>query len=113
MGQDIDPQPKRPALLIPMYIATASLNGLDVHSTLLSLDRGHREGNPLLGSGRPAVLIGAKVASTAFTVWMTERLWKKNRVGAVLVMVGVNAGLSAVVVNNYRIAGLRNGRPPS
>jgi hypothetical protein len=49
-------------------------------------------------------MLGAKVASSAVTIFLAEKLWKKNRVAAVVMMAGVNVGLSAVVANNYRMA---------
>ena len=95
---------KRPAALLPLYISQATLHGLDVHSTLRALEGGHREVNPLFKDSSAGTLIGAKVASTALSVWLAERLWKKHRVASVVVMAGVNAGLAAVVANNYRVA---------
>lgn len=68
-----------------------------------AIDNGHREGNPLLDDANQAQIIGAKLAASAATVWLTEKLWKKNRLAAVLVMAGVNTGMAMVVANNYRI----------
>ena len=100
-----DAQHARPRLLVPLYVMQFTLNGLDVHSTLRALDAGHREGNPLFESGSAKKMVGAKLASSAVSVLLAEKLWKKNRVAAVLMMAGVNAGLTAVVANNYRLAG--------
>lgn len=96
-------QERRPAALVPLYIAQATLHGLDVHSTMRGLDRGHREANPLLKNATSGQVIGAKIASSAATVWMTEKLWRKNRVAAVVVMAGMNVALTAVVAHNYRL----------
>ena len=95
---------KRPAALVPLYISQAALHALDVHSTLHALEGGHREVNPIFKGTSAGTLIGAKVASTALSVWLAEKLWKKHRVVSVVVMAGVNAGLAAVVANNYRVA---------
>lgn len=95
--------PERPRLLIPLYVTQFALHGLDVHSTVQALDAGHREGNPLLRNANSTQMIGAKLASSAATVWLAEKLWKKNRVAAVVMMAGVNVGLTAVVANNYRL----------
>ena len=97
------PGPTRPALLIPMYVANAALHGLDVYSTSASLRAGHREANPLLRNANPASVIGIKAAAAMTTVFVAEKLWRRNRTAAVAVMVGVNVGLAAVVANNYRI----------
>jgi hypothetical protein len=87
-----------------------TLNGLDVHSTLRALDAGYREANPLFDDGDAKKMIGAKIASSAISVYVAEKLWKKNRVAAVLMMVGVNAGLAAVVATNYRLAEVHTRR---
>ena len=95
---------RRPAALVPLYVAQVTLHGLDLHSTMRALDQGHREANPFLKNATSGQMIGAKIATSAATVWLSEKLWKKNRVAAVVVMSGVNAALAAVVANNYRIA---------
>ena len=95
---------ERPRALMPLYAMQIALNGLDVHSTMRALDAGHREVNPLFKDGSAAKLIGAKVASSALSFYLAEKLWKKNRVAAVVMMASVNAGMMAVVANNYRVA---------
>ena len=95
--------PNRPALLIPMYLANAALHGLDAYSTSEALKAGHREANPLLRNANLATMIGVKAAATITSVFVAEKLWRRNRTAAVAVMVGVNVGLAAVVANNYRI----------
>lgn len=92
--------PKRPGILIPLYAMHFSLHGLDVHSTLQAIKRGHREANPLLKNATSGQLIGAKLASSAATVWLAEKLWKKNRPAAVVLVAALNVALAAVVANN-------------
>lgn len=95
---------ERPRILIPLYAMQITLNGLDVHSTLRALEAGHREANPLFEDGSARKMIGAKIASSTISVFLAEKLWKKNRVAAVVLVAGVNAALAAVVTNNYRLA---------
>ena len=95
--------PSRPALLIPMYVANATLHGLDTYSTSEALKAGHREANPFLRNANVATMIGVKAAATVTGVFVAEKLWRRNRAAAVGVMVGMNVGLAAVVANNYRI----------
>lgn len=97
-------KPKRPRMLIPLYVMQFSLHGLDAHSTLQALERGHREANPLLRNATSEQMIGAKLASSVASVWLAEKLWRKNRAAAMVLMAAVNVGLAAVVANNYRIA---------
>ena len=104
IGAPATAKPKRPKMLMPLYAMHLSLHGLDVHSTLQARERGHREANPLLRNVTSGQMIGAKLASSAASVWIAERLWKKNRPAAIVLMAAVNVGLAAVVANNYRIA---------
>lgn len=99
----------RPGLLIPLYAVNATLHGLDIHSTMRSLEAGNREANPLMSGMSTKTMIGVKVAASATSIWASEKLWKRNRWTAVGVMVATNALLSAAVAQNYRIT--RRARP--
>ena len=94
---------RRPALLLPLYAGNIALHAFDLRSTKLALQAGHREGNPLFEDASFGAMTGAKVAASAATVLIVEKLWKRNRVAAVGVMLAANVGLSAVVANNYRL----------
>jgi hypothetical protein len=96
---------RRPALLMPLYISHVTLQGLDVHSTVRALQAGGREANPLLRHVTPAGMIAAKAAASASTLFLTEKLWRRNRKAAVITMLAANAAMSFVVANNYRIGG--------
>ena len=95
---------RRPAALPALYLSFAVLQGLDAHSTLTAVRGGGREVNPAVKGlvNQPASFVGAKIAATAGTLYLTERLWKKHRVAAVVLMVAVNATYGAIVANNYR-----------
>jgi hypothetical protein len=41
---------------------------------------------------------------TASVIACTERLWRHNRVAAVVTMIAVNGAYAAIVANNYRTA---------
>ena len=99
-----DVEPKRPALLIPLYAANATLHGLDLWTTRRALDAGHREGNPLFEDASFKTMTGAKIAASAATMFAVEKLWRKNRVAAVSLMLVTNVGLTAVAAHNYRLA---------
>lgn len=103
-GAQDQAEPQRPTALLPLYVSQIALHGLDLHSTLSALARGHREANPLFNDATAGRLIGAKMASSALSVYLSERLWKKNRVASIVVVTGVNVALAAIVANNYRIA---------
>lgn len=104
------PEVKRPAVLPALYMSFVALQAWDVHTTSAALKTGAREANPLAApfAGSSAKTITLKAASTASTVFFAERLWKQNKVAAVVVMVAINGGTAAVAMNNARIA--RRGR---
>ena len=98
---------RRPSALIPMYGSLVVLQGLDIHSTRRGMSSGKtRESNPLMGSvvENGAAFIAVKAASTAGTIWASEKLWKRHPKKAVLFTVLVNATMAAVVAHNYRVA---------
>ena len=97
---------KRPASLIPMYASFALLQGLDYHSTTSAVSSGAgREGNPVMGSvvGNKGAFLALKAASTAGVVLMGEKLWKKNRAGAIVFMAVANGVMASVVAHNYSV----------
>ncbi len=98
-------EPRRPSLLLPMYVSFSTLQALDYHSTTRALSTGAgREANPLMRSvvdNRPA-FIAVKAAATTAIVWQAERMWKKHPVGAVIFMAAANGAMAAVVAHNYR-----------
>jgi len=98
-------QSDRPKSLIPLYVSFAALQALDAHSTLQAIDNGHGEGNPLVGTftTTPGAMVGLKLASTAGTIYLTERLWRKHRGAAIALMIAVNGAYAAVVAHNYRV----------
>jgi heme A synthase len=97
----------RPRPLVPLYVAFAVLQGLDGATTVRALGRGAVEANPLLGgvAGNPAALFAAKAGTAVGSILLTERLWKRNRVAAIALMVALNGAYAAVVAHNYRVGG--------
>jgi hypothetical protein len=95
---------KRPTLLPSLYGTFATLQVLDVISTRKALAAGGHEANPLMRNGNLGTTIALKAASATATIYLTERLWKQNRVAAVVVMAAINGLGLAVVAHNSRIA---------
>jgi hypothetical protein len=95
--------PPTPVSLTNLYLKHAALQSLDVMTTLSALNKGHAESNPLFSGGHPALIVGAKVAASSLSVYLTQKLWKRNPKAAVVTMVVTNAVLSAVVVNNSAV----------
>jgi Domain of unknown function (DUF5658) len=97
-------RPQRPDTLLPLYFSYATLQALDIHSTMRALDRGAVEANPLMKNltASPASLVAVKVAGAAGVLYTTEQLWKKNPTAAVVFMIAANSAMAWVVQNNYR-----------
>jgi len=97
---------ERPSVLVPLYVGFATLQGMDYHSTSRALASGAgREANPMMRTivrNRPA-FIAVKAAASAGVILVGERLWKRNRVGAVVFMVVANGAMAAVVAKNYSV----------
>jgi hypothetical protein len=98
----VEPEP-RPAALVSLYAMQGVLQGLDAYTTLKGLSKGHRELNPLLKGGNPTLIVGAKIAAASLNVLVVEKMWRKNRKGAVLTMIATNLLMSAVVIHNSRV----------
>lgn len=103
----IAPQPMtRPKALIPMYASLAALQALDIYSTSSSLAGDGVEVNPLMKpvAGRNVASMIVKAAATAGSIYFTERAWKQNRKGSVILMTAINVATAAVVAHNTRVA---------
>jgi Domain of unknown function (DUF5658) len=98
--------PHRPPALMPLYAAFVALQVLDVQSTRDALAHGAAEGNPLMSglTGSTFGMVAVKAAGTAGVVLASERLWKRNKPAAILVMIATNSAMTWVVQHNYRAA---------
>ena len=97
---------ERPRVLVPLYVSLASLQALDIASTLHAMnEHGGTEANPVMRPfvASPPAAIALKVAVTGASIYGAERLWKKNRTAAILLMVGLNGVYVAAVVHNRSI----------
>jgi len=97
----------RPASLIPMYVTFGALQALDFQSTRRALANGSgREANGIMEpiAEHPAAFLAVKAGATAATIFATERIWKKNRVGAIVFIAVANSAMAAVVAHNYSVA---------
>ena len=99
---------ERPSSFRALSITLAALSGLDSCTTSFALKNGH-EGNPMLApiAGNPVALLVAKSAVAAGTVYVTGRLWKRNRAEAIVVMVAANVVTASVVAHNASLIGAR------
>lgn len=106
------PQPKRPAVLPALYATLGAMQAWDAYATNAALKAGAREANPAVApfAGNPGALIGAKAAATVGTIFFAERLWKKNKVAAVVMLAAINGATAAVSMHNMRNAKVAAGR---
>jgi hypothetical protein len=90
--------------------AFVTLQVLDLKTTFDAVKRpGVGEGNPIVASmlDRPAVFVAAKAVSTASAVYLTRKMAKTHPKTAAILMISLNAVLSAVVVSNMSHGAVR------
>ena len=97
-------QPKRPGTLTALYGSYGMLQAMDIVSTRKALAAGAHEANPAIKKGNMGTMLAIKAAGGAATLIIAEKMWKKNRVGAVMLMAVANGVSAAVVAHNYRNA---------
>ena len=98
----IDRRLSDPAFLKKLYVGYAALQIGDVITTTRAINRGAREGNPLISNfaHSPAALIGLKAAAGVGMVVAIEKLRQKHPVVASVTLIAMNATLAAVTINN-------------
>ena len=103
---DYKPTVSRPAILPALYVTLGAMQALDVYSTRAALQAGAREANPTAApfASNAASMFGMKAVTTAGTIFFAERMWKKNKLGAVIMLVAINGATAAVSMHNMRNA---------
>ena len=96
----------RPALLPVLYATLGAVNAWDMYSTSAALKAGAVEGNPVVApvAGNTGAMLGLKLATAGTTIFFAERLWRKNRVAAIVMMAGINGATAAIAMRNIRNA---------
>jgi hypothetical protein len=100
------PSAKRPAALPALYATLGAMQAFDVYSTSAALKAGAKEANPVAApfAGNAGSMLGLKVATTAGTIFFAERMWKTNKVGAIVMMVAINGATAVVSMHNMQNA---------
>lgn len=103
---DYSPRPDRPAILPALYATLGVMQAWDIYSTRAAMQAGAREANPTAApfTGNVVSMLGMKAATTVGTIFFAERMWKKNKVGAVIMLVAINGATAAVSMQNMRNA---------
>lgn len=96
----------RPAALPVLYATLGALQALDVYSTRRAITAGAQEANPLMerAAANHRTMLAVKVLSTAGTIYFTERAWKRNRKGAIVLMAAINGVTAAISARNLQNA---------
>jgi hypothetical protein len=105
-------QLKRPAVLPVLYASLGVMQAWDVYSTSAAMRAGAREANPAAApfAGNAGSLIAMKATTTAGTILFAERMWKKNKVGAIVMLAAINGATAAVSLHNMRNARIAAAR---
>jgi hypothetical protein len=106
------PNAKRPAALPALYATLGAMQAFDVYSTSAALKAGAKEANPVAApfAGNAGSMLGLKMATTAGTIFFAERMWKSNKVGAIVMMVAINGATAVVSMHNMRNAKVGSAR---
>ncbi len=101
------PAAGRPSAMVALYVSYAGLQALDAVTTLRALDAGASEQNPLVGraAAHPGALLAVKAGVAVGTIYLAERLHKRNRAAAVVLMAVLNGAYLAIVANNHSLGG--------
>lgn len=96
----------RPAVLPVLYATLGAVNAWDMYSTSAALKAGAVEGNPVVApvASSTGGMLGLKLATAGTTIFFAERLWRKNRVAAIVMMAAINGATAAVAVRNVQNA---------
>jgi hypothetical protein len=100
------PAVKRPAALPALYVTLGVKQAMDLYSTSAALKAGAKEANPTAVpfAGHAGSMMGLKAATTASTIFFAERMWKTNKVGAIVMMAAINGATAAVSMHNMQNA---------
>ena len=92
--------------MLPFYAGSVILQAMDVHSTFKVLDRGGREGNPMLAgiaNNRPA-FVAIKAGIAAGSIYAVSRIAKHNKIAAMAMAAALNSTYAMIVSHNYKLA---------
>ena len=92
----------RARLLLPLYTGFAVLQGIDAYQTWNAVRGGGAELNPLLSpvAGNVYGLAALKAAGTTATIVAVDRLRRRHPRAALVLMIAIDAGMSAIVARN-------------
>ena len=93
-------------MLAQLYVSLASLQAYDGYSTLRGVNNGAQEANALVSAfaGKPAAFWAIKGGSSALSIYMAEKLWRRHRrAEAIATMVIANGVMGVIAVRNTAV----------
>jgi hypothetical protein len=87
-------------------LSTALVQAADAHSTMMALDAGAAEGNPIVepfARHQPS-LIAFKAGVSVATIVAVHRLAGRHKVAAALLTAAINGTYVAIALHNYQLA---------
>jgi len=95
----------RPGALTAMYSSFAALQAFDFYSTRRAIAQGGVEANPAMRGvvSNTAAFVAIKAVTTVAPMLIAERMWRTNRVGAIVTMIVANGAMAAVAANNAHV----------
>lgn len=92
-------------LLVTLYGSFGALQGADLISTRAALKRGGHEANPVMAglTGNAFAFTSVKIGTAVGTIYLAEKLRKKNPRTAMVLMAALNTTYAIVVWNNSRV----------
>jgi hypothetical protein len=102
MAVPADAQIPRGTLYTALEATHISLQAADTTTTLIALNRGLAEANPVLQLP-PAGIVAVKAGVTVSTVLLSRKLARRQRVLAVVLLAGLNTVSAVVVARNLSV----------
>jgi hypothetical protein len=98
------PQPQSRALNL-LHVSFASLEAVDVYTTVRGVNAGAVEANPLIcaTAASPVGLTAVKAGVALSSIVLTRRLARQHRVAAIVLAATLNSAYAAVAVHNLRV----------
>jgi hypothetical protein len=94
------------SLLAGLYVSTAVMQALDVHSTLTAFQAGAVEANPLMTevTKNKVAFIALKAGIATSTMLAAHNMAKTNKVAAIATLFAINSAYAMIVEHNYKVA---------
>jgi len=99
------PGTERSIALNLLHVSFATLEAVDVYTTVRGVRGGAVETNPLMRAAatHPVGMAALKAGVAVSSVVLTRRMARDHRVGAILLAAGLNSAYAAIAVHNLNV----------